>query len=66
MLRVGHFSFGCFGAYRPVLAFLGVPTGFPSGWVWDGNRHNEIKLWSLCGPGDDGEPVITIMLEGED
>ncbi len=24
------------------------------------------KLWSLIGPGDDGEPVLTIMLEGED
>jgi hypothetical protein len=34
--------------------------------VWDGNRHNEVKLWSLCGPGHDGAPVITIMLEGED
>lgn len=28
--------------------------------------HNEVKLWSLCGPGDDAAPVITIMLEGED
>jgi Family of unknown function (DUF6573) len=26
----------------------------------------EVKLWALCGPGDYGEPVITIMLEGED
>jgi hypothetical protein len=34
--------------------------------VWDGNRHNEVKLWSLCGPGDDAAPVITIMLQGED
>lgn len=25
-----------------------------------------VKLWSLCGPGDDAEPVITIMVEGED
>ncbi|EQD44239.1 hypothetical protein B1B_13596 [mine drainage metagenome] len=24
------------------------------------------ELWAQCGPGDDGEPVITIMLEGED
>jgi len=24
------------------------------------------KLWSLCGPGDDARPVITVMLEGED
>jgi len=34
--------------------------------VWDGQRHNEVRLWSLCGPGDDASPVITIMLEGED
>ena len=25
------------------------------------NRHT-ITLWGICGPGDDGEPVITIML----
>jgi hypothetical protein len=25
-----------------------------------------VRLWSLCGPGDDGEPVITVMLPGED
>lgn len=34
--------------------------------VWNGKRHMEVRLWSLCGPGDEGEPVITIMLEGED
>lgn len=34
--------------------------------VWDGQRNNEVRLWSLCGPGDDASPVITIMLEGED
>jgi Type I site-specific restriction-modification system, R (restriction) subunit and related helicases len=34
--------------------------------VWDGKRRNKVSLWSLCGPGDNGEPVITIMLEGED
>lgn len=26
-------------------------------------KHN---LWALCGPGDTLDPVITIMLEGED
>jgi hypothetical protein len=32
-----------------------------------GNARREVvKLWALCGPGDDAEPVITIMLEGED
>ncbi len=34
--------------------------------VWDSRRRQEVKLWSLCGPGDDAAPVITIMLEGED
>lgn len=31
----------------------------------DGTRKTTF-LWSLIGPGDAGEPVITIMLEGED
>ena len=25
-----------------------------------------VRLKALCGPGDDGEPVITILLPGED
>ncbi|MDA9101163.1 hypothetical protein N9K06_00655 [Omnitrophica bacterium] len=25
-----------------------------------------VRMWSKCGPGDNREPVITIMLEGED
>ena len=29
-------------------------------------KHKTVKLWSLVGPGDGGEPVLTIMLEGED
>ncbi len=29
-------------------------------------RRKTVKLWALCGPGDDTRPVITIMLEGED
>ena len=29
-------------------------------------RNNRVKLWSLCGPGDDPRPVLTIMLRGED
>jgi hypothetical protein len=33
----------------------------------NGDGHHEpVKLWALCGPGDDARPVITIMLEGED
>ena len=31
----------------------------------DGRRET-ISLWALCGPGDNAQPVITIMLEGED
>jgi hypothetical protein len=29
-------------------------------------RHEMVRLWALCGPGDDAQPVITIMLEEED
>jgi hypothetical protein len=25
-----------------------------------------VRLWALCGPGDNGEPVVTVMLDGED
>jgi DNA topoisomerase IB len=25
-----------------------------------------VSLWAVCGPGDDGQAVITIMTEGED
>jgi hypothetical protein len=31
-----------------------------------GNDKRLVDLYSLCGPGDDLEPVITIMLIGED
>ena len=34
--------------------------------VFDGQKAVPVQLWALCGPGDDLEPVITIMLEGED
>jgi hypothetical protein len=30
------------------------------------DRRVMVKLKSSCGPGDQGEPVITIMLPGED
>jgi hypothetical protein len=29
-------------------------------------RREVVRLWALCGPGDDARPVITIMVEGED
>lgn len=34
--------------------------------VSDGRKQREVKLKSTCGPGDEGEPVITIMGEHED
>jgi hypothetical protein len=34
--------------------------------VFDGDRFDTVELKSLCGPGDDAEPVITIMLPDED
>ncbi|MCY3024594.1 MAG: hypothetical protein NTW87_36935 [Planctomycetota bacterium] len=34
--------------------------------VFNGQKAVPVQLWALCGPGDDLEPVITIMLEGED
>ena len=30
------------------------------------HRHVIVKLKSVCGPGDRGEPVISVMLPGED
>ena len=30
------------------------------------NRHETVELKTICGPGDDGEPVLTIMLPTED
>lgn len=33
----------------------------------DGNgRRKTVNLWAVCASGDDANPVITIMLEGED
>lgn len=29
-------------------------------------KHKQVDLYSVCGPGDHGEPVVTIMLQGED
>jgi len=34
--------------------------------VSDGRKQEKVKLKAVCGPGDDGEPVLTVMLEGED
>lgn len=29
-------------------------------------HHETVKLKAVCGPGDEGEPVVTVMLPGED
>jgi len=34
--------------------------------VFDGKRHHAVTLKALCGPGDHGEPVITILKPEED
>ena len=34
--------------------------------VWNGRYRENVNLWAHTGPGDSGEPVLTIMLEGED
>jgi hypothetical protein len=34
--------------------------------VHGNGRKSRVELWSLCGPGDDGRPVVTIMLRNED
>lgn len=30
-------------------------------WVYDGDEMQYCGLWAVCGPGDDLEPVITVM-----
>ena len=32
----------------------------------EGKEPNSIPMWAKCGPGDDMEPVITIMMPNED
>lgn len=34
--------------------------------IFDGKRHHPVELYAVCGPGDHGEPVITIMRPDED
>lgn len=31
-----------------------------------GEKVEPVQMWAKCGPGDDAEPVITVMLKGED
>ena len=39
---------------------------FLMGHKWTQDRPMPVKMYALCGPGDDGAPVITVMLPGED
>ena len=32
----------------------------------DEDKHEVVPFYSVCGPGDAGEPVVTVMLPGED
>ena len=29
-------------------------------------RHELVRLWAHCGPGDESQPVITVMVDGEE
>jgi hypothetical protein len=31
-----------------------------------GQKAEPVELWAKCGPGDNAEPVITVMLKGGD
>ena len=31
-----------------------------------GDKPRGVQMYALCGPGDDAEPVITVMMPGED
>jgi hypothetical protein len=56
-------------AWRYAVAVQGVDkdrVNFQVGVQDEPGKRKEVKLWSLIGPGDEGEPVITIMLKGED
>jgi hypothetical protein len=45
----------------------GDTVGFAVSVLTDGAHNREtVHLKSICGPGDDAEPVITIMLPNED
>ncbi|MFN7574758.1 MAG: DUF6573 family protein [Planctomycetota bacterium] len=56
-------------AFRYAIAVKGDATDrvhFKVGVQQEQGKRETVSLWSLLGPGDEGEPVITIMLEGED
>lgn len=56
------------------MALAAIRRGLTTDRIWfsvlvdkHGNgRHTKVDLFSVCGPGDNTEPVITILLRGED
>jgi hypothetical protein len=46
--------------------FAGDTLFFEVSFVMKGRKMTRVKLKAVCGPGDTPEPVITIMLPGED
>ena len=56
-------------AWRYAISLSGGETDrvdFKVSVLTDDAKRKVVNLWSLIGPGDEGEPVITIMLQGED
>ncbi len=56
-------------AWRYAISLSGGDTDrvdFKVSVLKDEGKREIVNLWSLIGPGDEGEPVITIMLQGED
>ena len=56
-------------AWRYAIALSGCETDrvdFKVSVLQNDGKRKVVNLWSLIGPGDEGEPVITIMLQGED
>ena len=48
------------------VGFSGDVLYFEVLYVMEGRKLDKVKLKALCGPGDCGEPVVTIMLPEED
>ena len=69
----GDLAFGqsAIGRLQEILTVLrtnlpGGDTAFFDVLIASDNKHETIRLKAVCGPGDNAEPVITIMLPDED
>lgn len=51
------------GLYKTIRALQGDTDRFEATHPLGGS---ELSVWAVVGPGDDAEPVITVMLQGED